>query len=431
MFHLGYRKGIQFGGIITPYSPSDQPSLKQWLESTTLAGSVGSSLANWPDSSGNSHPAVQATGANQPTVQANTSDGQKTVRFVDGNPSFMVVANHVDLVGTGGYTQIFVASKPNVTPSGAILWKDNGSGVAYQWQYDESSQSIFHVQGGTSILAITKYVPGRLHMGMARLTGGTARQTYGDGFPNLSDTVSAATSTGDNFLGTTPNLSADISTFRHFNTALDDSSIANEMSYEAKRHSGHNLTCLGDSETEATYTFNTYPAQFNLLITSGMLYVRNSGVAGQTTADAITNIQTQAAQWVLFGWPYNVASVWIGTNDIFFGASGATTIARFITYCTMLRTAGYNLIIVQPILPRSDAGTPVDFWTQAMIFNNWLAANWQTIADAYFDNNNTALVVGGNTLNPIYNFNSDGVHLNDAGLAIIAAGIQTAYGTLA
>jgi hypothetical protein len=74
-----YSAGLRGG---TSFVPSDVAGLLIWYKADALTGLVdGDPVASWPDSSGNSRTASQATGANQPTYKTNIVNSLPVVRF--------------------------------------------------------------------------------------------------------------------------------------------------------------------------------------------------------------------------------------------------------------------------------------------------------------------------------------------------------------
>lgn len=188
------------------------------------------------------------------------------------------------------------------------------------------------------------------------------------------------------------------------------------------------IACDGDSLTRGygVSAAQAYPAVMQGSL--GTNYdVRNFGVDSQTLATMIT---TAAAQidtpfGAVLGSKKNGVVCFAGTNDLYFGASAATTITRFQTYCAARRSAGLKVIACTII----DHAEPSGSWTaaDALTVNNSIRANYATYADVLCDLAADSRLA--NHADTTY-FNADGVHLTAAGYAVVASLVQSAVNTL-
>lgn len=127
---------------------------------------------------------------------------------------------------------------------------------------------------------------------------------------------------------------------------------------------------------------------------------------------------------------------WGGTNDLYFGASAATTYSRIVTYATARKAAGWRVVILS-ILPRSGAATPGTFEADRQTVNASLLADFPTATGQtritsggayadYFINIGADPTIGlaGQEANTTYY--ADLVHLTNAGYAIVADYVKKA-----
>lgn len=191
-----------------------------------------------------------------------------------------------------------------------------------------------------------------------------------------------------------------------------------------------NVVCDGDSLTAGfqSWAGGGYPSQ--MFVDKPTWKITNLGVSSQTVATMIANAPTNVDPLRATG---AVVCLWGGTNDLFFGASAATTISRIKQYCTDRRNAGWGgKIVVFTLLPRSDAGTPGTFETDRQTVNTELrnGANigvyWDVVVDV--GGNATIGAPGANT-NTTY-YSTDLVHLIGAGQAIVKGLAEPAIAAL-
>lgn len=194
------------------------------------------------------------------------------------------------------------------------------------------------------------------------------------------------------------------------------------------------LVAEGDSLTvgfASSGTFGPYPMQLALLYPpTRMVSVQNFAVTGSVIADLISREAASDA-------PYDsrknpVLLVWIGTNDLV-GATltPAQLLTQLTTYCNSQRSAGYSHIVVFTMLPRSAAGTSVTFEADRQTFNTSLRAGYKGFADALADvAADTRIGISGDELDLTY-YNSDKIHLINAGYAIVASIAKVAVDSLA
>lgn len=152
--------------------------------------------------------------------------------------------------------------------------------------------------------------------------------------------------------------------------------------------------------------------------------VTNKGVGGQTTQQMIDDATTDVDPL------YNaevrsVLVAWEMGNDLYFNGNVTGAETRFQSYCAARQTANWKVVVCN--LPARDhsvtnggvspAGdSDATYNTKRLALNAWLAANWATFADGFVD---LAADAAFTVYNTTY-FNSDHVHLSDAGYQKVA-----------
>lgn len=185
----------------------------------------------------------------------------------------------------------------------------------------------------------------------------------------------------------------------------------------------YNIVFIGDSKTRGGFNTVGYSYPSLCLDLLGLDYVGvNLGVDSSTTADGIAAIATYLAAYDAT--KTNIAVVWYGTNDGYFGADAATIWARQQLLCRLLRAGGF-LVVTLSCDPRSNGGTPAGFDATRLAFNGSLRAGWRQIADGFADvaADSRTGDAGDETNTEEY---LDLVHRTDMGSAKAAAWVVTA-----
>lgn len=121
------------------------------------------------------------------------------------------------------------------------------------------------------------------------------------------------------------------------------------------------------------------PEQVTALLTYATDTTYNVAVGGQTAAQRTSAIASAVLPKFRNNGAPQVVIFWAGTNDLYFGASAATTYANIKAYCETVRASKPNAyIIVLDILPRSNSGTPGTFEASRQTVNASLAADFPT-----------------------------------------------------
>lgn len=238
--------------------------------------------------------------------------------------------------------------------------------------------------------------------------------------------------------GGTSDWSGDLAFIACYSRALSDTECELMRAYLTRRFSGlagwGSIIFEGDSLTAgqgASDANHVYPKLVRDEMDADGLtynYYLNSGQGGDTLeqmdtafgGDLGNDFDTQID-------PYgfrqrDVVVLWGGTNDIAAAASLATVETRLQTLAEAIRAAGAKVVVLTCIA-RSNHDAAEE--TVRTDYNTWIRANWTTFADKLVDvANEPEFDAQADTSNLTYY--GDGVHLTDAGYAIIAAKVYAA-----
>lgn len=204
-----------------------------------------------------------------------------------------------------------------------------------------------------------------------------------------------------------------------------------------------NLIFDGNSLTSGTGASagQDYPNQTLTLINIGVAGFNNFAVSGQTTPQMESDAATQIDPLFNAGYHLNALLAWEVTNDLVVnGANGATAYSNFKTYCQHRKDAHAGMvIIIFGVLPRNTG--VAGFETNRGIVNVDFRADFSgatsdpkiftatsgvTYADYFVDlGADTRIGDLGDNLDTTY-YNADGIHMNNAGYAIVASYAKTA-----
>lgn len=145
------------------------------------------------------------------------------------------------------------------------------------------------------------------------------------------------------------------------------------------------LTAEGDSLTvgQGLSAGQEWPA---LIATDlgGTYSVTNRATGGETVGQMNADGETTVDTLYSGSNADNIAVLWGGTNDLYYGIDAGTTYRRFREWCLRRRAAGFKVIAVNCI-DRNDGGGAAGFDTRRAAFNTLLTNNWTDFADAYVD----------------------------------------------
>jgi hypothetical protein len=130
--------GVDVGAAIG--SPAALPGLALWLDASQLVGADGSAIGTWPDLSGHGYNAVQATGANKPTLKLAIQNGLSVARFTGAPQSFLTFS--------GAALNLF-RHIPGCTVATVMRSLDGGSGAfGWLWASNGADPTIYRVALG-------------------------------------------------------------------------------------------------------------------------------------------------------------------------------------------------------------------------------------------------------------------------------------------
>lgn len=433
---MAIRRGILSARPVLPFVPTQVPGLKLFYGSdpgffsdtgrTTLS-TDGGAIAAAADGSGTGAHLTQATGGNQPVYRATGFRGQPCIEISGTQFLENLVA---DPVAGAAQAALFIVHESTAFPTATMF--DMG---ANQMQVAMSP---------------TQFLPS-ITNGKQATTGWLRSQglweMYYDGSLAVASRLfdadwngrkRALTSTSGSFPATLPS-GAGITLGRSAAGAANwAGKIALVLLYTGSAvfaaagqirdwimnrwfrpmnrlaiFDGNSLTA-GSGSTGG----QTYPVQTAALLGSGWDTV-NVGVGGQSTA----GMNTRAGQFVDAAenaWRSGEIVVgWEGTNDLFLGATPATSISRLTTYYSGRKAEGYR-VVVMTVLPRSSVGVSGTFEADRQTINASLRANWPTYADALVDVAADPRIgdQGDETDTTYY---ADLTHLNNTGYGVVAS----------
>jgi hypothetical protein len=418
------------------FRPDRISGLKLWLEPSVLASlNDGDAITTWLDRSGNTNNATQATGANKPIKQTATF-GRKTIpvaRF-DGTNFFMTTTSFLVAGMNTNFTFIVVHAQTN---NGAALLATTGHNTLV-WFSAQSTAQIFNTSGlsDTQISTpigdydYTMNVSSFRYNGAtktARLNGFTINSENATG--NLG--LNGALTIGRLSSGTNP-YKGDIAAIVIYQNWLTDAQI-----YQVEQYFG----AMVGKNFAPQVVFDGNSLTFGQGATAGMDYPtqtigilgngydkRNFGVVGQTTAQMLSDAVNQV-DGVYSGFkPRNICVGWEITNSLYNSVATNSIYTDYSTYCTVRRARGFKVVAVT-CLPRNNPGTPAGFEAARQGLNASIRANWTSYADALADVGADPTIGDSGDENDTTYYQSDKVHLTDAGYAIVAGIVEDAIAT--
>jgi lysophospholipase L1-like esterase len=411
----------------------------------TLATTNATLIASLKDMSGNSRHAQNATSGNRPTLQI--VGGRKAVKWPGGvsktltTPSFLdstynttftlyLVKEFTGISGPkvlvgGQSTTMFVADAlDSGTPGPEIDWFTNGSGsrdykygdgniVAVCLQYNGITKrsEVYAVTGSGQV--ITSTVTFNLNLSGA-ITLGDLNQgnSFGwAGFFYALRLFKANHSTG---------------TITSVLQRLRIDHMAEPAAASYIRGAGtKSVITDGDSLTvgQGSSVGKDYPTRLGVGLGASYTVTKGLAVGGQTAGDMNNDAETQIDALYSASYNDNILAAWGGTNDIQFGLSAAVAYARYRDYCLRRKAKGFK-VIAFTVLPRSDGGGIAGVETRRTALNTLIRAHYLEFADALADvAADSRIGDSGDELNLTY-YQTDKVHLSDAGYQIIADIVQ-------
>lgn len=389
-----------------------------WLKAALESYSNGVNVTRWSDQSGNNRHATASS--NYPTFATNANGDKPAISF-NGSTQGLTLAR----TGTGTAYTIAGIVKTNVSAL-KVWWQNSinpyvGVNANNKPNFNHGStlntqqQNIW--QNWMPIVVRCSGTTGNLYIGKTRSATGTVTSSplRVAGLGNLS---------GFFWNGYMQEIIA-------YESALNDTDLESLIDY-LYQESGLTdkvvVTCDGDSLTYGLGVSSPYPTTLQTLLGSGFKVI-NCGLTGQSIVDtsaagnAAGYLNSNAATEV---WQHgtrlggkNVVVAWAGTNDVYYGRTGAQAASDFATYCTNARNQGAFVVAINMIARRTDLGS----WSDAQwsAFNSAFATNAPTYSDAQI--NLAALFPDEND---ITYYQADKVHLNDTGASIVAGLVRDA-----
>ena len=297
------------------------------------------------------------------------------------------------------------------------LMVDHDTGKMFNIVGDWSNLGRLYSSGSKSVYDNT--LRKRTGAGILAIAG---KQTYKDGATDMLLADGTATITNPINIGvyTTEFLTGNIQYLIIYNTTLTTAqvlAITNEMN---KKDAIMNLVFDGDSLTEGAYSTAgyDYPSVLSSNYPSYTKY--NLGIGGAKVSEMIANFKDVDAAYAT---KKSILCLLGGHNDLNNAVTGANLYTSVTTYHTMAKATGYKTIAMTVF---SSALLTAGEETQRLDFNSRLSAD-HSFADGFVD-----LAADARLQNPADTtyFNADGVHLTDAGYAVIAALVKPVLDTL-
>jgi lysophospholipase L1-like esterase len=110
--------------------------------------------------------------------------------------------------------------------------------------------------------------------------------------------------------------------------------------------------------------------------------------------------------------------LWAGTNDLYYGETGASTLALMESYVNARHDAGWKNIVILTCLPRTTTGQAAGYETERQVLNNGIrAASWY---DALVDVAADSRIGDQGDQNDLTYYLVDTTHLNATGRQVVA-----------
>jgi lysophospholipase L1-like esterase len=197
------------------------------------------------------------------------------------------------------------------------------------------------------------------------------------------------------------------------------------------------VTCCGNSLTSGTGSSGgdpqvlsssgaggAYPNQLWALLGDSGYDVRVDGYSGRSLTQMVSD-ESVAAIYSGQSRGAPICVVWEITNTLTIKQSAAAAIQLLQTYCKSRQSNGYKVIVLT-CLPRGDV-IYAGYESDRTVVNDFIRTNYLNFADAVVD------VAADNRLqNPLNSvfFNTDKLHLKDAGYAVVASAVASAISKL-
>lgn len=198
------------------------------------------------------------------------------------------------------------------------------------------------------------------------------------------------------FNGTTVSRNQPISYFWVYGSGLTPTQVAQEttdwniFAAAMGRYNtiGYNIVVDGNSHTvynRASFARSMSYYNDNFFVAK----YHHIGISGQTTTNCLANASANVTPLYDGTISKNIYLCWEATNDISTGIHIDSVKARYLRLCQGRRTTGFK-VLAMPAMCRDFSGDTTKIMN-TYYFNEWLAANWTTFADAVVDPNDALL----------------------------------------
>lgn len=413
--------------VSADFDPSTLPNLQLWLKADAGATTDGVTPAadgdlvrNWTDQSGNGNSATQDTSANRPIFKTNIFNTKPALRF--SGSQFATTTAFLDATYNTAFTFFIVANKTAndttlelTTSNNGLAWFTGREGRLSYWTSNLSDNQI--IKNGPALdLAVESFsYNGSTKILRYNSTSSTTESTTG----NLG--LSGALTIGK-YEGGGYDYHGDIAEILIYKRTLSGAEMLQVENYLKTKYgvvspTNPQIVFVGDSLTSGVGSTGgqTYPKQtVDLLSTTTTYDYTNLGVMAWTVTNMTDSAPSGSDGHYNDLRPNNLLAFWGGTNDIFYGADATTAYNRIVSYAQGRKTLGYK-VIVTTMLPRG-----ADVEGSRTSLNSLLRANWSTFADALSDPASDSRIGDAGDFSDT-TYYSDGVHMTNAGYAIVAS----------
>ena len=195
--------------------------------------------------------------------------------------------------------------------------------------------------------------------------------------------------------------------------AVDNHFIGRQFSYPQ-------VIYLGDSLTLGYGAEHPYSRDIVLTDWCGQkVSSTNLGISGLKISDMYHNSDINLNILYNFDSALNIVVIWGGTNDIADGVSVLQTYSYLREFCQYERRLGFRVFVMTMI---SRTGLE----KQKNQFNDLIRNDWKKFSDGIIDVAANASIGADGACSDKAYFNEDGIHLNDAGYAVVCLIAQNA-----
>jgi lysophospholipase L1-like esterase len=382
-----------------------------------------------------------AIAANGPTLDVDGAPNSKRCLVFDGvNDALFTASNIIPQPST-----VITVHRQVTHANGDFIWDTNSGGArAALYQYSATPGTL--VAAGNSIGSVQTLqrwdVVTTVHNttgtsmqfnGAAAVSGSSASQT------NARFALAAAA----NDPPSAGFCNIEIAEVLVFDSIIDAAALAQVRGYLAKKYGnifqGH-VVCDGNSLTSGSGAVgdNSYPAQLRALYGGDEnVKITHFGVSGQSTRAMITDGVAQVDAVYNAERPFNILLGWEVLNDWkdYTVSEGKTpreasdlTITNYWTYLDARRSAGFRTVAFT-VLPCTSYALGANE-TERSYVNAAIRAGWSAHASALVDvAADSRIGDDGDDTNLTY-YNADGIHLNNAGYAVVAELAKAAVDSL-